>query len=394
MKVWISGYYGKGNIGDEVILTSLIENLRQDLVPTVFSNDPSATKAMHHVSSMLPPPINHSSGKAGVWYGRGYWAKFGLKLLLEGFRVSAHLYAGGGMLNDHDPGRVIKYKNFIKALRRIGHNCPVALLGIGVDRINRQRDRKAFKEMFDNDVAYCSVRDMESYKAVCDLGIDSAHVNLTSDLAFAANVSKLELIENQDKIFDGGVGVNLRPLFEDSYNYGTSEKSRTRYFEKCVELIHKLLKSYPKVFLVPFGPDDKIFLSKIAERTGADMLGCNVHPYEMMHTLSKFKVFVGMRYHSILFCLLAKTPCVPLAYSPKVVHIAKEIGSYLDSLTVGDGEEMPDRIFDVDAVCGELLNAFNNRQTIVEKYTTICREKKQNVQEDLSRCWNKLLGDY
>ena len=55
MKIVISGFYGLGNTGDEAILESIVDNLREHLDQpeiTVFSLSPEQTAKEHNVKTV------------------------------------------------------------------------------------------------------------------------------------------------------------------------------------------------------------------------------------------------------------------------------------------------------------------------------------------------------
>lgn len=86
MKVVISGFFGAGNTGDEAILESMIDNLREEIDPiniTVFSLCPEETSRKHQVKSIY----------------RG-WRRDFLKKIQALREADLLLSGGGGLLQD------------------------------------------------------------------------------------------------------------------------------------------------------------------------------------------------------------------------------------------------------------------------------------------------------
>src|ERR1700737_4651487 len=89
-RVFISGYYGFGNTGDEAILASIIEHLRAvqpDVAIHVASGNPAQTEKQHCIDAI---------------FGKNLIA------VLEGIRFSdLVIIGGGGLFHDYwgiDPG--------------------------------------------------------------------------------------------------------------------------------------------------------------------------------------------------------------------------------------------------------------------------------------------------
>ena len=63
-KVVISGYYGADNFGDEAILETLVQHLKNNNAEiTVLSTNPDKTSKIHAVNSVKSFDINKDSDK-------------------------------------------------------------------------------------------------------------------------------------------------------------------------------------------------------------------------------------------------------------------------------------------------------------------------------------------
>ena len=101
-KILISGYYGFNNIGDEFILRTVIDNLREKLPGaeiTVLSQDPAATMDKYQVNA-APRMSLRSIFRCVVQ----------CDLLLSG---------GGSLLQDHTSTRSLLYYLSVMALARL-----------------------------------------------------------------------------------------------------------------------------------------------------------------------------------------------------------------------------------------------------------------------------------
>ncbi len=387
MIAWINGYIGRHNVGDEAILASVLQHLPQGAKPVVFSSNLVHTKLIHGVKSLLLPPIDVNTAKAGLWYGKGYWARHGFDLLLARLGVGAQVYCGGGMLNDHVPGRMVNRHATVRAMSKLAGNAPVAFLAVGADPMTREPDRLATRELIEDLVTYCSVRDQASYQALLELGVSPQRVHLAEDVVFAMAVPDISASEQRPKT---GLGVNFRPLFDEAHNRDATAKHRSAYNNRCVELVTALAKEHDGIALIPFGPDDFALLSAIGATTGVPVEPWLDDPMAILRRVAQCRAFIGMRYHAVVFSLIAGVPCVPLAYAPKVGTLGEQMGVRRERVTVGNGEEMPDYLFAVRDVQDILAGLLQERQTVVQSYAALAKTKGDLARADMARCWQVL----
>ena len=102
--ILISGYYGFNNIGDESILRTVIDNLREklpDVDITVLSQSPAQTSEKYGVKA---------ARRMSLW-----------DILRSVWRCDLLLSGGGSLLQDATSGRSILYYLFILRLAQLLH---------------------------------------------------------------------------------------------------------------------------------------------------------------------------------------------------------------------------------------------------------------------------------
>ena len=113
--ILISGYYGFNNIGDESILRTVIDNLREklpDIDITVLSHDPAQTSAKYGVKA---------ARRMSLW-----------DILRCVLRCDLLLSGGGSLLQDATSARSILYYLFILRLAQLmGKKTFIYSQGIG-----------------------------------------------------------------------------------------------------------------------------------------------------------------------------------------------------------------------------------------------------------------------
>ncbi len=161
-KVCISGYYGFDNVGDEAILLSMIENLRQefpDIEIAVLSDKPAETAAEYGVEA----------------YDRWKWGQIHKAIMASDILLSG----GGGLLQDATGKKSIMYYTHIMkmAMRR---KRPVFIFSQGVgpvtDSWNQSRIAKVLRK-----AAKITVRDDESADLLHSWGLRRGRIRVTAD---------------------------------------------------------------------------------------------------------------------------------------------------------------------------------------------------------------------
>jgi polysaccharide pyruvyl transferase WcaK-like protein len=123
VRVVVAGYYGFGNLGDELILSALAKELRTvypDPKIVVLSHDPAHTQAFHSL-----PAVSRWNPFAVFW---------------QFLRADLFVLGGGGLIQDKTSHRSLLYYLSLVALARLLLR-RVFLYRIGVESLNRSVSR-------------------------------------------------------------------------------------------------------------------------------------------------------------------------------------------------------------------------------------------------------------
>ncbi|MBR2895458.1 MAG: polysaccharide pyruvyl transferase family protein, partial [Oscillospiraceae bacterium] len=159
--ILISGYYGFNNIGDESILRTVIDNLREKLGEidiTVLSQNPAQTSEKYGVKSAARMSLPE------IWK-----AVKGCDLLLSG---------GGSLLQDATSGRSILYYLFILRLAQLmGKKTFIYSQGIGpiTSRQNRRFTAHVLRR-----TSGIVVRDSKSRDLLLEIGVPDHLIYVTA----------------------------------------------------------------------------------------------------------------------------------------------------------------------------------------------------------------------
>jgi len=385
-RVWVIGYFGRANLGDEMILASVLDNRPDWAAPCVLTSNERLTRETHGVSSVLCPPLCDMPHNGPTQRLR-YWVRKGPRLLLDLLREKPCIFACGGSITDHVAGLVVRIRESVANLKKL--RCRVALLGAGIDPLTLPADRDAAAALIGHELAYCSVRDAKSAEVLRELGVPAGRFHEGVDLAYAVQRPIPSRRDAEAATMSSAhIGLNLKPLFCTPQERGDNKATRFEtYIQDCCRLVTRLQPNVGRLTLVSFSREDHAFLSRISRECGTAVLAFTPNPRHLLAKMASFDGFVGMRYHSVVFSVLANTPVVPIVYAPKVDALAVELGFDSGSLAVGDGTEMTDRRLDVETVCQQAEAVWNERQSHKERMTAIVELKRKRALKDMEDCW-------
>lgn len=175
-KALLLGYYGVGNLGDEMMLVCLRNWLeRQGFDLTVLSEKPAAVSQAHGLPAVENVPL------LGEWSWRSSWLRGGAWRVIRALRGSDALVVGGGDLIRDDLGWRTFLFTMEKLIAAILMGKKVYLVNTGVGRLSTRYGRVLLRWT----LRRCSriiVRDARSENVCRELGV-TEQVSLAPDIA-------------------------------------------------------------------------------------------------------------------------------------------------------------------------------------------------------------------
>ena len=320
--IFITGYYGFGNTGDEAILTAIIAHLRAAdpaLRITTTSAEPEQTASTFGVEAIL-------------------WSD--MLAMLEAVRsADLILIGGGGIFHDYwgfNPQAFLTDNQwgigFYTAPAVLGslYGKPVMLYAVGVGPLLSDQGRRFTKVACDA-AQRITVRDDGSKTLLETLGVDGGKVEVTADPAFGFPLQELKA-----KSTPGKIGVALR-----HWDVGVHPSFVEGEIAQALDLF---LRNNPnEVEFIPFQlltnrEDDLAVAHRVhglmQQKDRATVLDQPLSPAALLERMSSYNLVVGMRLHSVIFGLLAGVPVVALSYDPKVEQVMAQMGLQAFSLDV------------------------------------------------------------
>jgi polysaccharide pyruvyl transferase CsaB len=331
-KIFVAGYYGLNNIGDEAILSGMMCSLNKHIDDAHFSvitNDPIETEKIHNVI-----PIKQSF-KEGI-------PKFALNCVFKNelynvFRqidnCDIFILGGGSLLQDLR----IHYLPFLLSMvyyaQKKGKKTVV--YGIGAGPIDTMLGKKLCRKILGS-ADLVTVRDPMSKSVLEKCGLQD--VIQTADPAFGLNLCLPPLSEEKDL-------HSKRNYFATTLYNWLQDSDKNRNFTAHVEVLEKrrkiissiyseIKKTYNRdLYFIPTVKIDYKGYLKIMDLS-SDLEDSFVVNYtnnltRVVSLLSKSDVLIGMRLHSLILASMIGIPIVPISYCAKTK-------SYLDMFGLGE----------------------------------------------------------
>lgn len=320
-QVFISGYYGWGNTGDDAMLYVLLQELPKSYPETNFA-------VLSHVPVVIPASVKDK-------------VRFVRPAVIPALReiIKSQIFIIGGGTHIHDYGRDIRNIKILSRLliivtfAKISGN-KVYLIGNGVGPVATKWGKaltRAICHMADN----ITVRDEASYHVLETLSLARANkVSLSFDLA--------ALLVRPQETHSGGakesvgkkiLGICVTSVFE--IYYGDKERDLS-LINKIARALNQWLKVMPQlqVYLFVFkdGPRDsdvhitELLKERLKPAQRVKLIPYNPDPIQTLAQVAQCSAFVGTKYHSCLFAYLSKIPLLVINYHPKCRALATEIG--------------------------------------------------------------------
>ena len=348
-KILISGYYGFNNIGDESILRTVVDNLREKLADveiTVLSQDPEQTREQFGVQA---------ARRMSLW-----------DIFRSVGRCDLLLSGGGSLLQDATSMRSILYYLFILRLAQLlGKQTFIYSQGIGPISAPRNR-RLAARVLRRTDGIV--VRDGKSRDLLLEIGVPGELVHVTADPVIRVKKADptlgLEILEREGC-----------PKREGRLTVGWAVKARKpdrAFLQEVERCILWLREAYgADSVLIPFFHDEDVGVCADVAAHLNGQAGWIKEKHLSEETLSiigSMDVLVGVRLHSLIYAAVMGVPMIGVSYDPKV-------DSFLSSIR----QPTP---FTVESFSLEGFQAAF-RETM---------ERREDIRETTARCLEELIA--
>lgn len=382
-RIGIFGHVGNGNLGDEAILSVVIQNIKRRYPSaeiygfTIKSED---TEERHKIKSFPIRRRNKSAESATrdrqnqigsskismasslfglikarlkrvpsvylslkkiqeIWHVLGACLREP-RFLLQSYRnfkgVDLLIIAGSQQLIDYVPGgawghpyTVLKWVLIAKARK-----ARIAFVSCGAGPIRSSLGRLFVRTALSL-ANYRSYRDEASKKCVEQLGV-SGHNPVAPDLVYSLCVDETAPKDNRSSIAQPVVGINPLPFLEPEYWVGGSVRNYEIYTRKLSDFALWLIQRGYAVLFFPtqLCGDPPVIedIRRLMSESGTVNLEKNIidHPVhsfdDLASAISMTDMIIATRFHGVVFSYLFNKPVLGIAYAKKTNDLMEQMG--------------------------------------------------------------------
>ncbi|MDH5174128.1 MAG: polysaccharide pyruvyl transferase CsaB [Elusimicrobiota bacterium] len=355
-RILIAGYYGFDNGGDELILFSLLQELKKlnrRVEITVLSRNPSKTSKSYKVKA-----INR-------------WNPLIITAAI--LHTDLFVFGGGGLLQDltgiwsiyYYLGLILLGKLFFKK---------VLLLSQGVGPIGRVISRRVTGIVLGL-VDLITVRDELSKFELGKLNVNLS-VSIVPDLVFNLNRFAFRKVAS----------VNERPAIGVCLQGGGKDE---RFIEVVREICDELVRRIePKIVFIPFHKWEDLKISEdMVTRSRNDyqlFLWQNV--WDLFKIYDKIDLILGMRLHSIILACLLRKPFVAISLPKTHILYDPKVEGFLELL----GYEAIDMAVPAPEIAGKVREILTNRRKLLEQISPRVAKLQESSRKNMEMVENLL----
>ena len=290
MRVLLSGYYGKGNGGDEALLATLLQMLPLDVTPVVLSGNPEETHRHYGVEC----------------YNR--MAFFSVFKALRS--CGAFVWGGGSLIQDCTSIISPFYYGGLMALAQVMGLKTVAW-GQGIGPLLRSQTRFLAQRNFAG-CTQVSVRDIASSRLLSDWSI---HHILAPDPVWALESKPVPELVDLPK---PRIAVTLR-------NHPQLTENRLTNLIQALVNLQKETQTF--ILLLPFQKSEDLAIAEKIHTQLKDVsrVICSEDPQVLKGVFRGVEMSIGMRLHSLIMAASEGSRCFALSYDPKVNHLMEDL---------------------------------------------------------------------
>jgi len=327
-KIVISGWYGFGNIGDEVILQAMIDTFEKKYPNcniTVLSYKPEYTKKVQQVDAVFQIPIQ----------GIKKWIKNIILLrwipTLKAIKgCDIFVMGGGGFLSDWQPEVPRGWLKQMRIAKFFGKK--TMLYGIGAGPFLTDKGKKDTKYYIDNFVDEITVRDNESYEQLVNSVKVSVKVSVTYDPVSKLNIKRYNIKKTDNNL----MGIIFTPHFNTEH-----WKNNNKWLEllECYKAMISSVAKNKKIKLIFFQKDiEKELAVELANNNMDITLSFPESYYDAIKEMSSCKAIISFRLHGNILAYVLNKPFLPIIYHHKTDGFLNKINFKKRDITIEVGE--------------------------------------------------------
>jgi|GEM_PF-5709486 len=358
-KIAIVSLFGCGNIGDEAILTSLVNSFL-DLNIGMPLQSLALSPSGYAIEKYFPNDTQDNRSKKihSIFFPSEGRRKGFIKTLLTGGEIKSLatvflqsdiiLFGGGYWLHDYTPYNlplVLGFALFCKCFRK-----KIVFYAIGAGPISTFIGRLLTKYI----LSYTDlilVRDAFSYAALQSAGLKKM-IFITADPALllkpisadkSIGSSALLQFINNDR---NTIGFSVSAWLEIKNLWKYRLQDFVEPYKGIAKLLDIIVRTHGVqiLFIPTMLPEDLEACRKIAEymtEVHSFVLTGSYYPAQIQDIIGQVSCFVSMRLHPLIFAVIQSCPVIAISYDPKVASFMSDIGQGAWCLKMDEMHKLP-----------------------------------------------------
>jgi polysaccharide pyruvyl transferase CsaB len=307
-KLVLIGWYGNHNLGDEILLASMIETFRKNNIETgnivVISDNPIYTAHLHGVGSLRLGNIGN----------------------LIGVLLSARIcvLGGGGLIKDR---RCIEWLSRLLLFRVFGAR--TMCFAIGASPISRRRDILAVKLVLNHFCDSITVRDKSSRVILKEYV--RREIVVTADPALLLRIKAVRL-GKRPRMNDLRIGLCLKEYNHEDVSEIRRILDRDSYIRRIARDCDAILEGTNRTLMVIRSDtgdlkDMRYLYSTMRYRERVDLIEDELTPAGFFDLVRGLDLMISQRLHPLIVASLLRVAMLAIPYAPKVRSYMAELGS-------------------------------------------------------------------
>jgi len=344
-RILFLGTHGQANIGDELLLTTFLQQLGDEHRYVVNSYSPERTRT--ELAPHYDVDVISTSGDR--------WS-----LLRHLVRCDAVVFGGGSIVKElyRSVGRW-RYATLVMVLALVlvarAARRPVLLCGVGVGPIDTRAGR-LLAAMIVRTASLVSVRDATSYATCLSIGARPERVVRIPDPAFVNRTDQLLPTAQQS----GGsnervrIALNLNRDIANGDRWDDALAELTQTFELVADRIPIELHALPMQSAFKDHDDATVLREFLADHPEwHPVLHHTADHHDIASIIAGCDLVVSERFHAVVVAAILGRPTVGLLYDVKVAELADQLGIRDRSIDINqpfDPAHLADAIVDTAAL--------------------------------------------
>lgn len=385
-KIHIGGvYYGLHNIGDEAILSSIIDSFKEYELSISSFGSKWILKESPNVE-IRDIKVDYVKPKFGLFISpkkklmSNYYKLYKEEQFYK--NVDAYICGGATILSDCP----------WYSLRTVQLACdvdtPVLLWGVGMAELNDDETKRYIKKVLNlRNVKRIFTRDQFVRDRLIDLGVNPEKIDVCYDPAIMIEASDINiksyLTESQLELYNDD-----KPKFVFSLS-GESDVIQRTPLKTIVSAIRTIINKYDaNLFLIPTGCGehckDRDFLKQIDDEvndTRITVISAEFSPQDLVTFLARVDVIISSRLHLNILGACAAVPSIGLVRNTKIIDFATLMNlPYLELEDLKSEEivEAVDHIFSEKVQKSEYITSVVKKMK--EQYLTALNKAKELIE--------------